>query len=277
MHCRSLIVFSVMALAACTPSSGNQVQAEAQAVGEQANAFAEYQSRMQARRYLRTDWDPADAPFSNAELAENFHKIAFFAFPNDQFHIPKPLTRWRSPVKYAVLGNAQDQEQVAELMLRIARLTGLDIQRTSERDANFTVMLLDERERQTTQGAFADAGGRAFFDSFMSAIHDCGAIVNWTDAEPEISQAMVFLHGELGGLYRELCLHEEVSQSFGLFNDDPTVRPSIFNDDEEFALLTRHDEYLLRILYDSRLRPGMSAQQAMPLVHEIIEEIRPGK
>ena len=43
----------------------------------------------------------------------------------------------------------------------------------------------------------------------------------------------------------------------GLANDSPDARPSVFNDDEEFAFLTRHDELLLKMLYDPRLRPGM--------------------
>jgi hypothetical protein len=51
------------------------------------------------------------------------------------------------------------------------------------------------------------------------------------------------------------------------------VRPSIFNDDGEFALLTEHDEHLLRILYDPRLKPGMTAEEAMPLVRRIVAGI----
>jgi hypothetical protein len=58
----------------------------------------------------------------------------------------------------------------------------------------------------------------------------------------------------------------------GLSNDSPQARPSVFNDDEEFGLLTTHDEELLRILYDRRLRPGMSQGEAMPIVQTIIAE-----
>ncbi len=61
----------------------------------------------------------------------------------------------------------------------------------------------------------------------------------------------------------------------GLLNDDENVRPSIFNDDQEFALLTRHDELLLRILYDRRLAPGMSPETAMPIVDQIVAELMP--
>ena len=77
-------------------------------------------------------------------------------------------------------------------------------------------------------------------------------------------------------LMRSSCLQEELVQALGLGNDHSDVRPSIFNDDEEFALMTRHDEYLLRILYDPRLKSGMTAEEAMPIVREIIADLRPG-
>ncbi|WP_372802367.1 DUF2927 domain-containing protein, partial [Paracoccus seriniphilus] len=48
------------------------------------------------------------------------------------------------------------------------------------------------------------------------------------------------------------------------------------NDDEEFALLTRHDELLLQILYDPRLRPGMTAAEATPIVRSIATELLDG-
>lgn len=238
--------------------------------------YAAYQAEMQSLGYLRTDTDPADAPYTNARLAEDFRRIAFFTYPNDEAHLPKPLTRWEGPVRYAVVGAAGDTPEPDALMARLAALTGLDVSRVEEPEANFVILLLDDSERRAARLAFRDKQSRAFFDSFVAAIFDCGAVADWSDEEPEITRALVYLHGELTGLYRKLCFHEEISQSFGLFNDDPTVRPSIFNDDDEFALLTRHDEYLLRILYDPRLRPGMTAEEAMPIVRRIVEELRPG-
>lgn len=266
MHRRSLpasLLAIAAGLSACGPGADRR------------ELFIAYQAEMQDRGFLRTDTDPQDVPYSNARLAEHFRRIAFFTFPNDEMHIPKPLTRWQGPVRYAVLGTDDDQEQVDELMERIARLTGLDILRAPEADANFVILLLDDRERRAARKAFPDRDSRAFFDRFVQAVFDCGAIADWSDDEPEITKALIYLHGDLQGLYRRLCFQEEISQSFGLFNDDPTVRPSIFNDDDEFALLTAHDEYLLRILYDPRLKVGMTEEEAMPIVHRIIGEMRP--
>ena len=62
----------------------------------------------------------------------------------------------------------------------------------------------------------------------------------------------------------------------GLPNDSPTARPSIFNDDGEFGLLTTHDEMLLRILYDTRLTPGMTESEARPIIETIAAELMGG-
>ncbi len=88
--------------------------------------------------------------------------------------------------------------------------------------------------------------------------------------------AVAVIRAENPSLMRLSCIHEELAQGLGLANDSPTARPSIFNDDDEFALLTHHDEDLLKILYDPRLTAGMSAEQAMPIVRTIARELTGG-
>ena len=87
------------------------------------------------------------------------------------------------------------------------------------------------------------------------------------------SRAIAIIRGEHPDLLRTSCIHEELAQGLGLANDSPQARPSIFNDDEEFGLLTTHDELLLKILYDPRLRIGMSAAEAAPIARQIAREI----
>ena len=88
-----------------------------------------------------------------------------------------------------------------------------------------------------------------------------------------MAQAVAVIRAELPPRLRRSCVHEELTQGMGLANDSPRARPSIFNDDEEFAYLTRHDELLLKILYDPRLRPGMSEAEAQPIVLQIAREL----
>ena len=90
------------------------------------------------------------------------------------------------------------------------------------------------------------------------------------------TKAIAVIRGEHPDLLRKSCIHEELAQGLGLPNDSPAARPSIFNDDEEFGFLTTHDEMLLKILYDSRLRNGMDAAEAAPIVRQIATELTGG-
>ena len=89
----------------------------------------------------------------------------------------------------------------------------------------------------------------------------------------EIKSALIIIRSELPKLMRMACFHEEIAQSLGLTNDSHLARPSIFNDDDEFATLTRLDKILLRILYDNRLKTGISQQNSSQLVRQIAKEI----
>ena len=73
-------------------------------------------------------------------------------------------------------------------------------------------------------------------------------------------------------IVRAVEIHEELAQGLGLPNDSPAARPSVFNDDEEFGLLTTHDEMLLRMLYDDRMQPGMTADQATGVARILARE-----
>lgn len=69
------------------------------------------------------------------------------------------------------------------------------------------------------------------------------------------------------------CIVEELTQVLGLVNDSEKVYPSIFNDKTPNALLTGLDYLLLRILYDSRLKPGMHTEEVKVIVRNIIKEM----
>ena len=78
-------------------------------------------------------------------------------------------------------------------------------------------------------------------------------------------------------LLRLTCIHEELAQALGLPNDSNAARPSIFNDDEEFALLTPQDEAMLRLLYNPALHPGMTEAQARPIVQTLASRLMNGE
>ena len=76
---------------------------------------------------------------------------------------------------------------------------------------------------------------------------------------------------------RLMCLQEELAQGLGLGNDSRQARPSIFNDDNEFATLTPQDELMLKMLYAPELRPGMSEADARPIVESLASRLMGGE
>jgi hypothetical protein len=101
-----------------------------------------------------------------------------------------------------------------------------------------------------------------------------------TQSDPTTStyaRAVAVIPSEQPDLLRLSCIHEELAQALGLPNDSNAARPSIFNDDEEFALLTTQDEWMLKILYTPALRPGMTEAEARPIVQSLASRLLNGE
>lgn len=253
--------------------------------------YSRLQADLQARGLLRTDGGGPDTMFTDRMLADNFIQIALF----DEFiatdqglraqATESSLRRWAQPVRFSVeFGETIPQDQrvrdrtaVGSYVSRLARVTGHPM-RMSDDNPNFHVMFLNEPDRldyaqrlRTLVPGIDDRSLRAFLEVPRDTL--CLVLAFSTDGSPEYSQAVALIRGEHPDLMRLSCIHEELAQGLGLANDSPRARPSIFNDDEEFGLLTTHDELLLRMLYDDRFTPGMSAADARPIARVVAAEV----
>ena len=72
------------------------------------------------------------------------------------------------------------------------------------------------------------------------------------------------------------CIYEEIIQSMGLYRDDDSLNFSMFTDSfKNYNYPTEQDIWMLRILYDNRLKHGMTKEEALPIIHAVIDDIRP--
>ena len=266
---------------------------------EASEALALHYRRLQndllAQGLLRGDGGGPDTPFTDTMLSRNFIRIALF----DEYRVEgdilraeatlSRLRRWNGPINMTVEFGAtvpeaqrqRDRTSVSAYATRLSRLTGVPIRQTTE-GANYHVLILNEDDRLGYEArlrelvpGIADSSVRAFMDPGRDTL--C-LVIAFSDAgAPTYSKAVALIRGEHPDLLRLACIHEELAQGLGLANDSPQARPSIFNDDEEFGLLTTHDELLLQMLYDPRLRPGMSAAEAAPIARDIARELIGGE
>ncbi|MFC6759182.1 DUF2927 domain-containing protein [Sulfitobacter porphyrae] len=173
-----------------------------------------------------------------------------------------------------------DTEDVRSYARRLAQVTGHPVS-TGGRP-NFLVVIASEDDRAATLASISrhlpgiSANSlRALRDMRRDTYCAVAAYAAGPSANT-YTAAVAVIRSENPDLLRLSCIHEELAQGMGLANDSPAARPSIFNDDDEFALLTRHDELLLKMLYDPRLQIGMNAAEAQPIVREIAEELAGG-
>ena len=243
--------------------------------------YESYTASLQAKGKMRTDVEPEDAPFTQEDLARNFIKIAMYSEFNDDLEpaaTEKRLGRWEKPIRYAFFGRgvtSEDRREMRELAIRLSRLTGQKIEPIAK-EANFAIMYLDEEERTSFNEMSKERWGEEFAEfnvRWASSWRNPCIGRLFYNKEGQINFGLIFIRNEIEGLFRTSCLHEEVVQTLGLTNDDNDVRPSIFNDDEEFAMLTRHDEHLLQMLYDPRLSSGMSIEDVKPLLPQLAKDV----
>ena len=260
-------------------------------VGDTRAYYAQTLDDYLERGLLRDETAPDDAPFDDADLIRSFRRLAFRVefTPGETLDATSaavPLLKWRGPVRWKLMGDrvrAEDGPALRAYLARLSELTGLDFVETARRQpADIHVMIAGPQMRArfaqtletTPTGARLPLMRRWSRDERWPCV---SALFVHRTAEGPRRSATVAIRGETRGLQRQACFEEELAQVLGLLNDDDEARPSIFNDDQEFALLTEHDEYLLRILYDPRLRAGMSAKEGMPIVRRIVAEIGPDR
>ncbi len=254
--------------------------------------YARVQNDMLVRGLLREDGGGPDTPFSADDLARNFERIAFY----DEYvrgaglsrggGAQSALRRWGGPVRMqAVFGKSvakdrqdRDVAEVQNYAARLARITGHPIFYSSN-NPNFFVFFLSEDDRPDALDQIRDIvpgiseDSVDIFRDIPRSIHCLVAAFSESGNDQNYTTAIALVRDEHPDLLRRSCVHEELAQGLGLANDSPQARPSIFNDDDEFALLTSQDELLLKMLYDPRLSQGMSAQDAAPIVREIAGEL----
>lgn len=257
---------------------------------ELVSGYAATQASLVTRGLLRTDGGTAVS--DPDRLARTFLRIALY----DEYteiagtivarESSSDLRRWNDPVRIGMnfgasvpeSTRAEDTTTVRSLAARLSQVSGHPIA-VGTQAANFDVYVVSESERRAL-GPTLRASVPGVTEPVLRQIVDmpesifCLVVAFSDPRSPAVyTRAIAVIRAELPPLLRRSCYHEELAQGLGLANDSPEARPSLFNDDKEFAFLTAQDELLLAMLYDPRLRPGMDAAEARPIAETIAREL----
>ena len=179
-------------------------------------------------------------------------RFELLAFREDDGTPTDEMFKWPTS-RYTIVydGPPKYRAETFEVMHRIGELTGLE---TGEDDmfAKVRVQISDRVPMVGEEGwtcHVSSGGGNAF----------------------------IHIHADLPPREITQCLWQEMGQALGLGGD--LDGPGYSRADTVFASyggadsFTPEDEMMIRILFDPRLRDGMSRAQAMPIVRQIVAEM----
>jgi Protein of unknown function (DUF2927) len=213
--------------------------------------------------------------FSDTEIADGFFKIAFGA----ELRLAGGANRVRKfdgPVRVFLdsRAHAKRRADIAAVIDDIRTYVDhLDIALTEDRKAaNIVVTLV--RDHDALVRTMRSLYGRKRADEIERRLRPRCLSGFSEDAQHRIRRAEVLLTADGGDFSFLDCAYEELLQALGPINDDRSVPWTMFNDDVQMGFFDVYDQYILNILYDPRVRPGMTRQEIEVLLPDILPGIR---
>lgn len=212
--------------------------------------------------------------FTDAEITDGFFRIVFGA----EFHVAGRVDRIRkyeTPVRVYVDSRAKPdrRKQVAAVVGDIrAKVRHLDIAMAeSRKDANVTVTLVRDRDIEKTIRQFY---GREQAARIVQSLEPQCLSGFRKDELFRIQHSDVIIVVDAGEFIFQDCIYEELLQALGPINDDDELPFTMFNDEVQMGFFDIYDQYLLNILYDPRIRAGMTKEQVKDLLPEVMPDVR---
>lgn len=227
-------------------------------------------------------WGTAGAQdIPDSKILQDFDVVAF---RNEFVEVIDPrVIKWTDPLRVFIDEDVRLEEAprgfLEDHMVRLRRLTGIGIEYVDAPSRSNYIIVFTRRsayEDQVRRHTDQLEGQKQAQLIQRTRRSNCLGLYSVNGDTHAIMRAVVIIqvdHANERALLTR-CIVEETTQTMGLPNDDDSVNPSIFNDRSVLKDLSRHDELLLRLLYDTRLTPGMRREEALAVARRILPELR---
>jgi hypothetical protein len=212
--------------------------------------------------------------FTDGEIVDGFLKTAFGA----EYHLAGRVDRIRkydAPVRVFADGVRRNNRkaQLAKVVADIAsRVRHLDIAMVDSSDgANVVVKLVRDRDLFRTISTFYGADRAREIRSHLDP--QCLSGFRKND-KYVIEHSDVILTVDNGDFIFLDCAYEELLQSLGPINDTNSVPWTMFNDGVQMGFFDVYDQYIMNILYDPRIRAGMTVQEVKAVLPQVLADVR---
>ncbi|MFQ5765429.1 MAG: DUF2927 domain-containing protein [Rhodospirillales bacterium] len=198
----------------------------------------------------------AEQPVSHDRLVRFFDDLVFGTDYGLERPGPKEIRKWTETIRVKITGQEADKyrPEVEAQLGRVAQLTGVEfeISELSLAEANYEVRFVPTKEFLVNKEYVPCAVGT---DGNNGVIEKIRIVISTAEKG--------FIKG---------CITHEIMHSFGFGKHSGIIRSvlSPLHGEEDF---TPWDEIVLRTLYDPRLRPGMTREEATPIADGILREV----
>jgi len=216
---------------------------------------------------------PQYTRFSARELERGFLALAF----GSDLRIgakPRGVRRFDHPIRAAVIARGSvDRTLAMQRVIEEYERKVPDLHLSLAYDstnADIDVRLIDEKD---FRAALRDAFGARITETFIRRTDpQCMTSVK-SDSDGAIVHSVSFIIVDQGNDVFLDCAYHELLHAFGLSNHDQHNPWTTLNQNRMVGYLTVYDRALLTLLYDPRIRPGMTRRQVRHALPRLIRDL----
>lgn len=210
-----------------------------------------------------------EANYDDAALIDAFGKTVF-GVEYDDPNAVMVVRKFQQPARVGI-DNRSAIDRTAAVSAFVSTLQpaihGLTLAEAGSREpANFRIYVVDRKDYGPV------IRGEIYRDPKATAPGRC--FVRVLSSNGAIARTDVVIVSDEGEFLFQRCLVEEVLQGLGPLNDSDDLADSVFNDDSRHAAFTLHDRLILNMLYDPRIKAGMTSEETETLLPFLLPEIR---
>ncbi|MBH0238206.1 DUF2927 domain-containing protein [Methylobrevis albus] len=207
---------------------------------------------------------------ADAELAAGFARTVFGLEHGGGNWRGKVVKKFAGPVRFSVEDHSSigRHAAVTGFIRTLPKLVaGVDARLAAPGEAaNFRVVIVDRKNYVKQVRADVWGGhGRAVPGQCLAAMDF---------DRSSITRTTVFIVSDDGEALFRRCMVEEILQGLGPLNDHSSLVHSMFNDRSPFTRITAFDRAIVSMLYDPRVRHGMTMADVQPIMGDLIAAAR---
>jgi len=208
--------------------------------------------------------------FTTEELLDGFEKTVFGLEYRSWSWRPYQVKKFTRPVQFYIHNlSSRDRTRTVKRFVREIgnRIGGLKTGITKDRNAaNFEVFIVDRAQ-------YVSVVRRDIYKSERARVPG-RCLVRVVSGRKGIKRSAAVIVSDEGEFLFKRCLVEELLQGLGPMNDDAALIHSVFNDSSRHSRFTVFDQIILNMLYDPRIKPGMSMKQTRPILPLVARDAR---